>query len=541
MRRSHDDEYQQSAGWRCLFALAFSASILTYTFANAQTKPWVDGYYTGYGSGTIPVNQVDYAAMSVVIDFAVVVNSNSSLDAASNGVNKIAASSVAAAHAAGDKVIVSFGGAGDGDAIASAISSNLSALVSNIVAYVKSNKYDGCDIDMEPVGSGIVSLVQALRDSLPNPTYLITATSTGDAVFGKCYQYLDQINLMTYDLAGPWTGWVTWYNGSLYEYGTAATNGAEASACCDKMVDVLTKAGVPASKIGIGSEFGGAVWPGISGPLQILGQLLGSVSYDVPYNTIESYGGTYNWDPQAQASSMLSSHGWATYDDTADVGAKMRYIKSKGLGGLIIWSLDMDHKKGTVGQDPLLNAVKSNWGGPASEDNVPPVVAITSPANAATVSGTITLSASASDNVGVSSVIFKADDNQIGSVMASPYTISYNTENLSNGSHAFFATAYDAAGNASSSSVTVDVLNDSTILQPSSPVLSQNYPNPFNPQTKIDFEITADSYVTLKVYDVLGRVLSTLVNGQLKRGILYHAYFEGYTHPTGVYFYRLTT
>ncbi len=235
------------------FLLTVLIMFLFNTSGNAQTKPWVDGYYTGYGSGTIPTNQVDYSAMSVVIDFAVVVNSSGSLDASSNGVSVIAASSVAAAHAAGDKVIVSFGGAGNGSAMASAISSNLSTLVSNIVAYVKNNNFDGCDIDMEPVGSGIVSLVEALRAALPSPTYLITATSTGDAVFGQCYQYLDQINLMTYDIAGNWQGWVSWYNGSLYEYGTAASNGSEASACCDQMVDMLTKAGVPASKIGIGS------------------------------------------------------------------------------------------------------------------------------------------------------------------------------------------------------------------------------------------------------------------------------------------------
>ncbi|MFZ1081978.1 MAG: glycoside hydrolase family 18 protein, partial [Candidatus Kryptoniota bacterium] len=293
---------------RPIFSLLTLLSLFLFnTSGNAQTKPWVDGYYTGYGSGTIPANQVDYSAMSVVIDFAVVVSSNGSLDATSNGVSSIAASSVADAHAAGDKIIVSFGGAGNGSAIASAISSNLSTLVSNVVAYVKNNNFDGCDIDMEPVGSGITSLVQALRAQLPSPTYIITATSTGDAVFGQCYQYIDQINLMTYDLAGNWQGWVSWYNGSLHTYGTAATNGSEASANCDAMVNTLTKAGVPASKIGIGSEFGGAVWSGVTVPNQTG---CTSVSYDVPYNTIKGYGGTYTWDPQAQASYTVSSKGW---------------------------------------------------------------------------------------------------------------------------------------------------------------------------------------------------------------------------------------
>ncbi|CAN5393298.1 hypothetical protein BH23BAC3_BH23BAC3_27150 [soil metagenome] len=69
-------------------------------------------------------------------------------------------------------------------------------------------------------------------------------------------------------------------------------------------------------------------------------------------------------------------------------------------------------------------------------------------------------------------------------------------------------------------------------------VLSQNYPNPFNPQTKIRFGLPAASGVSLKVYDLLGRVVAVLVNDKLPAG--YHTIdFDGSQYATGIYFYRI--
>ncbi len=68
--------------------------------------------------------------------------------------------------------------------------------------------------------------------------------------------------------------------------------------------------------------------------------------------------------------------------------------------------------------------------------------------------------------------------------------------------------------------------------------LSQNYPNPFNPSTKITYTIPELSFITLKVYDVMGNEISSLVNEEKAAGI-YEAEFDVANLPSGIYFYRL--
>ncbi len=68
--------------------------------------------------------------------------------------------------------------------------------------------------------------------------------------------------------------------------------------------------------------------------------------------------------------------------------------------------------------------------------------------------------------------------------------------------------------------------------------LNQNYPNPFNPSTVINYELPASSHVTLKIYDVLGRVIATLVNGQEPAGS-HSVTMNGSGLPSGVYFYHM--
>jgi hypothetical protein len=95
-----------------------------------------------------------------------------------------------------------------------------------------------------------------------------------------------------------------------------------------------------------------------------------------------------------------------------------------------------------------------------SSDTVNPTVAITAPASGATVSGSVTVSADASDNVGVTQVTFLANNVLISTDTSAPYSASWNTLSLTNGTYTLAAISRDAAGNASPTSTrTVTVAN----------------------------------------------------------------------------------
>ncbi len=95
-------------------------------------------------------------------------------------------------------------------------------------------------------------------------------------------------------------------------------------------------------------------------------------------------------------------------------------------------------------------------------DSTKPTIALTTPTNGATITGTVNVSANASDNIGVAKVDFFVDNNLISTIPSgSSYTYALDTTNLSNASHIISATAYDGAGNTNSNSVGVTVSNTS--------------------------------------------------------------------------------
>ncbi len=98
---------------------------------------------------------------------------------------------------------------------------------------------------------------------------------------------------------------------------------------------------------------------------------------------------------------------------------------------------------------------------PVTVDNASPTVSLTSPSSGATLSGTVTVTASASDNVGVVGVQFRLDGVALGGEdTAAPYAIAWDTTTVINGSHTLTAVVRDGAGNITTSvAVTVSVAN----------------------------------------------------------------------------------
>jgi len=99
-------------------------------------------------------------------------------------------------------------------------------------------------------------------------------------------------------------------------------------------------------------------------------------------------------------------------------------------------------------------------------DTTAPTTSITAPASGATVSGTVSVNASASDNVGVTKVEFYLDGALKSTATASPYSWSWSTTGSANGSHSLISKAYDAAANVgTSATITVTVSNTTTTTQ----------------------------------------------------------------------------
>jgi Secretion system C-terminal sorting domain len=76
--------------------------------------------------------------------------------------------------------------------------------------------------------------------------------------------------------------------------------------------------------------------------------------------------------------------------------------------------------------------------------------------------------------------------------------------------------------------------------QPNEFALNQNYPNPFNPSTRIQYQVSSISQVIVKVFDVLGNEVTTLVNEEKSAGI-YEVEFNANELTSGIYFYKMQT
>jgi hypothetical protein len=149
--------------------------------------------------------------------------------------------------------------------------------------------------------------------------------------------------------------------------------------------------------------------------------------------------------------------------DGASVGAPVASapytfsLNTKTLtGGTHILTATASDAAGNTATSSQLSVTVNNSG-----DTTPPTVSMTAPANGATVSNTVAVSASATDNVAVASVQFQLDNANIGAaVTTAPYSYSWNTRTSTNGTHTLRAIATDTSNNsATSASVTVTVSN----------------------------------------------------------------------------------
>jgi chitinase len=375
------------------FLALLAAGLLSLSSRSSAADLWATAYYSGKAESVLPVSDIDFTVITHVIQFALAPNPDGSLDEAANGIVKTnAADLVKQAHAAGRKVLICVGGANSRQGFqgASAIP-HRAAFIANLVRFMTAWNYDGMDLDWEPLMasdfSQYTNLVLELRsalDAVPTRKLLTAAVSAystyGDspsseyAMLSALQSQFDQINIMTYDLSGAYSGWVTWFNSPIYDGGYRFSSTSEFVPSIDGAVRNFIANGVAPARLGIGVAFYGDVWSGGTGAITGGVSLPRQSWVSAPTVTQVSYSqilsayyqsNFYHWDTNAGAAYLsidkpgAADDRFISYDDEHTCEAKIDYARARGLGGIMIWQLAQGHLPDQPAglRDPLVQAI----------------------------------------------------------------------------------------------------------------------------------------------------------------------------------------
>lgn len=346
--------------------------------AGTPTNLWSMGYYASWQESQYSISDIEWSGLThVAVAFYMP-------DAAGNlallgGRSALGDDMVAAAHAHGVKAIASIGGGDSGSAFRQATASGaMDAFITNLVTLLNATGYDGIDIDWEPLDvvdqPVAVEIANRVRAAHPGALMTIPIGSININIPGDLSGYAaingayDQLNIMSYGMAGPWQGWKSWHSSPLYQQDSATPESIDSS------VQAYLAAGVSPSKLGVGIGFFGLCYtPPVTGPDQPLGGSTiaasdGTMSYA---HIMQSYysASARNWDLLARATFLTFSTAqgpegctYISYDDEQSIAEKAAYLKSEGLGGVIQWEIN----EGFIPQaapgatNPLLTAIRDN-------------------------------------------------------------------------------------------------------------------------------------------------------------------------------------
>ncbi|ATB46158.1 chitinase [Corallococcus macrosporus DSM 14697] len=356
------------------------SAVATVTVTSTPPPPggkWVSGYYTGWNADLYPPEKVDFTALTHILVGRVTPNPDGTVNTQFDNSNgpAIARTLSTRAHAAGRKAIIMVGGAGEHDGwVGAASSANRARFVQNLVNAMETFGYDGLDIDWEPVEQAdkpaLLALIQELRAARPQmlltmPIGWVNSNFPEDADpwFANLVPYLDQMNVMSYEMTGPWGGWLSWYTSALR--GESGYHPTSVSSSLNAWVG----AGLPRNKLGMGIPFYGMAWRNITGPYQPYTDWSDYVGSDNSFTYEKilelSATGVYRWDEAAQASYVTfdvpvedGTVRWISYDSPQAIAAKGAFAHDNGFGGTIIWTINQGCTDPATGANPLLDAVK---------------------------------------------------------------------------------------------------------------------------------------------------------------------------------------
>jgi chitinase len=368
--------------------------------AQPGAKPWVTSYYAGYfwDNGMLAPWQVDFSTMTHYV-FARVAPGAGSLGGQPGEVLNGGGSAhhpgalgsrspksvedwmIERARNAGVKAILMLGGMGDGRGFYASTDPRVRpAFVNNLLDYLEAHGYDGIDVDWEDhlesttAKFRLTALIADLRAAAklrarwqaPNAPILITfpsyavnvnpgqnAVGAHDATIASI---VDQYNLMSYSLVGNWPGWTA---------GTAspiAGHTRERPMDLSSSIDLYVSVGVDPKKIGIGVGFYGTGFAmpvtGMDHPAE--GVRFNNNDVDMNYRGMKASGYVgntrcaYTWVELAEMAYYACPEGFAgtgplsqefgmySFNDPASIVRKGQWVKSRGLGGGMVWLINYD-------------------------------------------------------------------------------------------------------------------------------------------------------------------------------------------------------
>src|SRR6266849_4083118 len=344
--------------------------------AGSPSGRWSMGYYAGYLHAAYPVDAIDWSGLTHLAVAFYLPQTDGSLDESISVVPtaspQLAHALVRSAHAHGVQAIASIGGSGSGPAMKTATAAGVqAAFVAAIVKLLTDYGFDGIDIDWEPLELAdrptALTVANQVRAARPDAILTLAVASengnhpedlSGYAALAGSY---DQVNIMTYGMAGAYSGWNSWHSSALYYQDRATPSSVDVS------VRLYLAAGVPAKKLGVGISFYGLCYTKpVTGPDQPLGASavtsngMGFASILAGYFVSSAR----QWDAFARVPylSFADPAGAAgctfiSYEDEQSIQEKAAYLEENGLGGVIEWNINEGY---VAPANPLLEAVRKS-------------------------------------------------------------------------------------------------------------------------------------------------------------------------------------